>query len=394
MTWYCITHGFRRGPMTLDAMRALAAKGALSAEDWVWEPGLGAEWRKAGRVAELFPKQAEPVARTEPPPQPEPLPLPLPRMGEGDAPSVRAALSHALNRMVQILFKPFAAGVWLRLFLFIMMARMNPLAELAARVMQVTRNPDDPAMEPAQLARFLALRLAEKWDALATATLSGRFADAAVVLLVLLLTLVVTLHVSGWGVFLLLQGWHNPQTRFAEAFNRSRGFTRAFIRWKFVYTVPLVAVFLCGMFVFFKEAVVPFSRGAVVDASGPRVWGSLLALGGAMALLTLMNFLTDQFAAPLMWLRGVGVRAAFALVWRCAARQPFAFARLAAAYGVFTALASLFFTASAVSQAQTGNPNVLGLFMICAGYVPFHVLMRGLVLFYLAQWKPGLARRD
>jgi len=386
MTWYCITRGFQRGPMTLEALRSLAANGVLSPEDWVWEPGMGAEWRKAGNVPGLFPLRAD---MDRPPPLPELLPQPLPPAGgEGGAPSVRAALSHALQWMFQILFKPFTTGVWLRLFLFVMMARMNPLKELAGRVMQVTREAGDAALEPAQLARVMAQRLVAKWDAFAADSLSGQFSDGALVALVLALTLVITLHVSGWGVFLLLHGWHNPGARFTEAFNTCRGFTRDFIRWKFLYTLPLVAVVLGGAFVFFKEALLPYARGAVLEAAGPRVWGSLLAGFGAFALLAVLNYLTDQFAAPLMRQRGVGVRGAFALVWQCAAQHPWAFARLAAAHGVFTALASLF-PALALAGGHAEGAQVFALFLIVMGFVPFHILMRGLALYFLAQWRPG-----
>jgi len=385
MTWYCITHGFQRGPMTLDAMRALVAKGALAADDWVWEPGLGADWRRAGNVPGLFP-----AAAAEEPGQP--LGQPLPPAAEGGAPSVRAALSHALGRMFQMLFKPFAAGVWMKFCLFIMMARMNPLSELAARVLQTVREPGDPAPEYGpQLALGLAQRLAAKWDAFAAAPFSGRLSDAVLAFLVLALTLVLALHVGGWGVFLLLHGWRNPRARLLESFSGIRGSTGAFIRWKFAYTLPLAAVFLAGAFVFFKEAVLPFSRGVLVDAAEPRVWGSFLVWGGALALLSFVNFLTDQFAAPLMGLSGGSVRGAFALVWRCAAQHPWPFARLVLAYGVFMSLAA-FFPLAAMAQAQTGNAGALGLVLLCAGFVPFHVLMRGLALCYLEQWRPGLVK--
>jgi len=274
------------------------------------------------------------------------------------------------------------------------MARMNPLTELAGRVFQITRDPGDSAMEPVLLARVLAQRLAAKWDAFAGATFSGQLSDGAVVALVLALTLVVALHVSGWGVFLLLHGWHNPRARFFDAFNGSRAFTREFIRWKFAYTLPLVAVCLGGGFVFFKEAVLPFARGAApVEVAGPWIWAALLAGCGALMLLSILNFLTDQLAAPLMWLRGVGVRGAFALVWRCVAQHPWVFARLAVAYGVFMTLASLF-PALALAQAQPDKANFFALLLITMGFVPFHILMRGFTLCYLAQWRPEPTHRE
>jgi hypothetical protein len=315
-------------------------------------------------------------------------------MGDGEPPSVRAAFSHAINRVFQILFKTFSAGVWTRLFLFIMMARMNPVKELAARILQVAGGADAPALEPGpNMARMLAQRLAGKWDAFTAAPFSGQFSDAAVMLLVLVLTLVVALHVSGWGVFLLLHGWHNPRARFGEAFNNVRGLARPFIRWKFAYTLPLLALFLAGAFVFFKEAVLPFARGAEVDVAVARVWGSLLAWGGALALLSTVNFLTDQFAAPLMWLVGGSVRGAFALVWQCAKRYPWAFARVTLAYGMFFGLVTLF-TALVFAGGRTGSAGVLWLALLFTGYVPFHVLMRGFALCYLAQWRPELARGE
>lgn len=65
-SWYYVKQGQRQGPLTTDALKALAATGQLQRSDLVWRDGMS-EWAQGGSVAELFPQTA-PTASPSPAP--------------------------------------------------------------------------------------------------------------------------------------------------------------------------------------------------------------------------------------------------------------------------------------------------------------------------------------
>ena len=86
VVWYYARGGERRGPMSWDELRAAARAGSFGAEDLVWTPGYGAEWRRASTLDALFPppkpaedappgpadREAAANAAATPPPSPAP----------------------------------------------------------------------------------------------------------------------------------------------------------------------------------------------------------------------------------------------------------------------------------------------------------------------------------
>jgi hypothetical protein len=112
MQWYYSREGQRLGPVEEAELFRLAAEGGLEPDDYVWNPAMGDEWALASSVEGLF--GAAGAAAAGPSPSAEPLPAePLPAAGPGRVSvSCTAAVRPALERMKDILFRPFDLGRW------------------------------------------------------------------------------------------------------------------------------------------------------------------------------------------------------------------------------------------------------------------------------------------
>src|SRR5262249_58612781 len=60
--WYFVRGNGREGPVTLAALKRMAAAGQLQATDHIWTAGM-AEWEAAGRLRGLFPTAVVPAAQ-------------------------------------------------------------------------------------------------------------------------------------------------------------------------------------------------------------------------------------------------------------------------------------------------------------------------------------------
>ena len=69
MQWFYTKNQEQVGPVDDAGIRDLVRRGAVRADDLVWNETLGAAWRKAGELPELFPA---PGTATVPPPPPPP----------------------------------------------------------------------------------------------------------------------------------------------------------------------------------------------------------------------------------------------------------------------------------------------------------------------------------
>jgi hypothetical protein len=88
--WYYARGGDRRGPIALDELRALAARGELLHDDLVWRDGM-AQWARAAERLELFP-HADAAA----PAMTAPVPLAMP---PGSAPIAAPASAASVGTM-------------------------------------------------------------------------------------------------------------------------------------------------------------------------------------------------------------------------------------------------------------------------------------------------------
>ena len=108
MQWYCAIDGRQQGPLTRDALAAMARDGRLKRGDMVWNETLGESWREAASVEGLF----------DAPGGPPPLPPSLRRPPHRDAAagprglSCMAPIGTAWNGMKAILFQPFSLSKW------------------------------------------------------------------------------------------------------------------------------------------------------------------------------------------------------------------------------------------------------------------------------------------
>ena len=108
MEWYYVENGERKGPVPDEELLRLARERVLTPDDLVWHAELGEQWQKASVVPGLF--DAEPPETAEPPP---PLPAQPPVAGaRPDRLSCVDPVSRAWQRMVTLLFRPFALATW------------------------------------------------------------------------------------------------------------------------------------------------------------------------------------------------------------------------------------------------------------------------------------------
>jgi hypothetical protein len=94
--WFYSHQGQQRGPVSLDALRAMLAAGEVMWSEMVWSAGM-ATWSPASQVAALRPLSASPADLPPPlPPQPMnyagPLPPPAHYRDPGDDPKMRMLL--------------------------------------------------------------------------------------------------------------------------------------------------------------------------------------------------------------------------------------------------------------------------------------------------------------
>ena len=160
VAWYYARGGERRGPMSWDELRAAARAGSFGAEDLVWTPGYGAEWRRASTLDALFPppKPAEDAppgtadreASAAPPPSPAPAPAAdaAPRVRvrvfrdrspfEPETPDHRApdprpsclfSLRTALANTRVVLMRPFSLGRWLAFSVAVLLMLLGAQSE-------------------------------------------------------------------------------------------------------------------------------------------------------------------------------------------------------------------------------------------------------------------------
>ncbi len=390
MNWYCITNDIQRGPMTLEAMRALIASGTLSPDDYVWTPDFGQEWREAGNVDALFPHLAAPVT-----------PPPLVGATESE-PRVLPAFASARNRMFALLFQPFLLGTWIKYLFFIMMARMNPLPNFVnvSQPVDAGAAASDPVTSAQLLEKVtheltkVAQALAGQWDAFVAASFTQQLLNGAGYCLLLVLSIFFSLYICSWGVFLLLHSWHNPRARLHEAFLFSRAFVPGLLKWKCLYTVPLVAVILAGAAMLFARLVLPYGRTLEL----PPDWREIVRLASGLITipfiaLMVINFVVDQFVAPMVYWRDADVRRGLRLWVRCVCAYPLAFVRFILVYVLFMVLAGIV-AVVVLSAGGGGAPSLFKLIVLQVALIPLFLLLRGFSLFYLVQWRPDLTHDD
>lgn len=70
VSWYYAVKGTRTGPVSWDEVRSSVQSGVLGADDFVWSPSFGSEWRKASSLTGLFPPP-EPEKTVQDAPSPD-----------------------------------------------------------------------------------------------------------------------------------------------------------------------------------------------------------------------------------------------------------------------------------------------------------------------------------
>lgn len=118
--WYYLVRGQQVGPVSLEALRSIAAAGQIAPADYVWQQGAPS-WAAAGSVPGLFPQYqvppqtyaAQPAATVPaytPPPTYAPAPFQPPR------PAARAVRFGPIEMRRRILLLVAAGSVFLTFF--------------------------------------------------------------------------------------------------------------------------------------------------------------------------------------------------------------------------------------------------------------------------------------
>ena len=300
MEWYYVENGERKGPVPDEELLRLARERVLTPDDLVWHAELGEQWQKASVVPGLF--DAEPPETAEPPP---PLPAQPPVAGaRPDRLSCVDPVSRAWQRMVTLLFRPFARATWFGLGFTAWLATLGQGGGSGggsgsyraggggtgdwSALRDVSDGDLDSVVE--QVQAFL-----REHGTLIALGVTG------VVILLLVVGLVV-LWLRSRGKFMFLDNLVNERALVSHPWEVFREHGNSLFKWTFVYSLlcSLVALALFALAIY-GVAVPCFQARAFVPATIPVIilCGLAWLVFGLVAAL-IGRFLED-FVIPVMY---------------------------------------------------------------------------------------------
>ena len=376
--WYYAVGGERHGPVTFEALRALALSGSLKALDLVWQPEFGPEWRNAGQVHELF----EPDAPVVPPmPQEEPWIAP-PLLGvAGSRPSCLAAAAQAYSRTVELLFKPFDITRWFSMGFCAWLAYIGTQSSFNYR--------ERGEASSAFLKQHADHALEKAAHLLAHPLEAALVAGAALFALLLALWLC---SVRSRGDFMFLHRWYRPEAQIRQCWQASRAAGHELFVWRVYFFMIATLLFALDAAVAYGQIVKPYlAAGKVWDAAllKPTV-GCVTGAVLLMLAVQLVAHVTKAFVVPVMYWHGVTASRAWLAVFALVNQYPFAVMGYLLC-GMACGVAALFAIVA------------FGLLTCCIGFIPmvlpylgavtllpFYLFFRGYAVCFLSQWRPDL----
>ncbi len=416
LEWFCVRAGVRRGPLSWEALRAMADAGGLARDDLVWAECHGDQWRRAAEVEGLFPAAAvtPPTQDMAPPPLPPPpvtpaTPSPVapavmagapsasrfatPLAGvEGEEPRARGAAVRAWRRMRGMLFAPLDMARWFSIGFCAWLAAIGSGGGCHGnididRFGEEVRGGANPLLALWEQAReFLAQH---------PALSAGLVAALAAGLLMWLLLMVLFCWLRARGSFMLLHRLHHPAASIREAWQVAGKTAASLFWWRLALGLCaglLLAAIMTGAALSLGAAVL---RGGswqtVVGAITPlwvAIWAGLLTT--LLALWVLLLSLTYHFVEPAMYLRGVGVWRAWQVVGDLCRQYPGAVLRY---YLCLIAWWLLAIVAIAIFGFGTCCLGFVVLFIPIVNAVallPVTLFFRGLGPEFLLRWRADL----
>ena len=389
--WYCGIDGRRIGPMHLDDLRALVARGAMRPFDLVWHPSFGENWRKAIDVPELeFP----PPGGMPPPlpfPKPEPVQAPTtPLCGvQGNRPSAVETGARAWRRMKAILFHPFSFVRWCGIALAAFFASVGGGGSINIKGDPLTLARQLQSIHLSELTTQDLVNFAR--DALstdpATAIISLPLSIAFSLLFLLLFC-----WVRANGTFMLLHKLHRPDAFWGEAWRVGRpgGIVKSLFLWR----VAIGAVVSVATLLVIGGGAL-FGYKTIGGSDEPLAWLSLIVAVGSIlaalgAIYSLVLSLTDQFLVPIMYWRQVAVRKAWKTFCELCAQYGGAIVRYYLLLFVWKIAAG--FALLGIMLITLGAYFFLLLipFVSALALLPVTVFFRSTGMEFLRQWRPDL----
>lgn len=410
MDWYYTTGGGRReGPVDRAALEQAAADGRLQPDNWVWTVAMGAQWSRASQVPGLFPSVTPPPLPLLPPLPVDAAPLdaaPVATAGDrGPVPGAGLRISCidpiglAWDRMVAILFRPFAFKIWLVVGFAAWLATLSPeggglpfsdLSEIRKALGGETPA-EMPTLQNHWQEMLSFLNVHRSWVIVGTVS-------AALLGLVLA---VVRLWICSRGRFVFIDNVVHNRREIVRPWHAFKELGRRLFWWQIGYG----AVMLCLM--------IPLLAGCYVRMIAPFVaWGSLdqdvlmtvltdgwawVFAGGLFLVALVAMFVAwalEDFVVPLMYHGPLGAADA----WRRFLPMLSQYIWPITLYSGMRLLLGL--AAGVVGMLIVALSYVLTCCLICcllvipflAGYVtavlllPIHVFMRSYSLEFLAQF--------
>ena len=368
--WYYAVCGERRGPVTLEELRAQVASGAVGRDGLVWQPAFGGEWRPAGQVRELF-EEGEPPA----------LAVPLTGVA-GMRPSCLAATAQAWNRMVALLFRPFDMSRWFSIGFCAWLSWLGAGGNTNGRF---GNRPQTAGQAKEMLDHALDAVFVNPWE---TGWAFGAVCGVALVLFFSLLFCMIRSR----GDFMFLHRWYQPGADIGESWRGTKAAGDALFRWRVGFFAVGAALYGALGWATVNHVVKPYL------AAG-HVWSADLLLSAAWSIVALvMLVLTVEtvaqvardFVVPVMYWRGVSAGQAWRVVFALCNQRPFA---VTAFYllGFFYVLATVLVVIGCVVLTCC-----VGFILLVLPYIgsvvllPATLFFRGYSVCFISQWRPDL----
>lgn len=375
--WYYAVGGVRQGPVSFDELRALVYSGKLGAQDLVWHPEFGPEWRTVAQVDALSGSQVPPVL-----PQAEIERHSVPLFGvTGEHPSCLKAASQAFDRMSEVLWKPFDISRWFS------MGFCAWLAYLGSQSMYSFGDNKQATLACFKQQADLALdRL------MSVLTQPHEMTAAAAKMLFLLLFGLWVCSLRSRGDFMFLQRWYRPDAAIRLCWQSSRAAGHELFVWRlYFFLIALLAYALDG-FVAYTQILRPYwESGKVWDSAwlasavGCVTAAVLIGLG-----IQIVGHLAKAFVVPIMYWHGVPAARAWLVVLELCNQYPFAVLGYLVCGSVCWVLA---LCAVVVFVLLTCCVGVIPLVLPYVGAVmllPIFHYFRGYAICFLNQWRADL----
>ena len=375
--WYYAIGGVRHGPVTFDELLGLVRDGSVKADDLVWQPEFGPEWRNAGQVGTLF---EPPELRVPPPVMVAECKVPL--LGvTGTRPSCLAAASQAYSRMVAVLFRPFDMTRWFS------MGFCAWLAYIGTQSGNINGlgGESSPAHIKQQMDGLL--------DKLSHASAHPGLVSFVVAFILLSLLFALWMcALRSRGDFMFLHRWYQPDAPILQCWRAARTAGHALFVWRLGFGLVALLLFaLDGAFVY-RHIVRPY-----LDAG--TVWGpslvqpTVVCVTAAVLLAVVVQVvahLTKAFVVPVMYWHGVAASRAWLVVFALCNQYPFAvlgYLVCGVICGVLAVLAVLAFVVCTccVGIIPLAMPYLYGVMLL-----PVFLFFRGYAVCFLNQWRPEL----